>query len=464
LKPSKSKEKKNSQENVSENKLINEVEILRKNFDDTIDKLLKDIKRQDKIMARSDKRQRMEYDELQKKLHEVQELQLAQKELMDSFIKLIAGAIDAKSRYTGGHCARVPKLSMMLAKSASECESGIFKDFKLETEDQFRELDISSWLHDCGKVVTPEYVIDKATKLETIYNRIHEIRTRFEVIHRDKTIEALNRKLKGEDPIEVDKWLKKEHSKLLKEFEAVANANVGAEFMKEEDINKIENISQRSWIRHFDNTIGLAYEEKQRVLRDNPSTPSMEKLLSDQKRHIIQREHFDHESYKKMGFTTTVPKDLYNLGELYNLSVQKGTLTQEERFKIEEHVMMTLQMLEHLPFPENLKNVPLYAGAHHETLIGTGYPRGLKKEDMPIPSRIIAIADVFEALTASDRPYKEPKTLSEAIKILSFMVKDQHLDADIFKLFLQSGIYNTYAKEYLKEDQIDEVDIEQYLN
>ena len=148
-------------------------------------------------MARSDKRQRQEYDELQRRLEEVQKLQLAQKELMDSFIKLIAGAIDAKSRYTGGHCKRVPELSMMLARAASESEEGIFKDFKLETEDELRELDIASWLHDCGKVTTPEYVVDKATKLETIYNRIHEVRTRFEVIHRDLTIEALNKKLEG---------------------------------------------------------------------------------------------------------------------------------------------------------------------------------------------------------------------------------------------------------------------------
>jgi HD-GYP domain-containing protein (c-di-GMP phosphodiesterase class II) len=197
---------------------------------------------------------------------------------------------------------------------------------------------------------------------------------------------------------------------------------------------------------------------------DNPQTPAIEYLLSDKKRDIIPREHFDYEKYKKMGFTREVPKDLYNLGELYNISIAKGTLTKEERFKIEEHVMMTIEMLETLPFPDNLKNVPHYAGAHHETLIGTGYPRSLTKEDMPIPSRIIAIADVFEALTASDRPYKEPKTLSQAIKILSFMVKDQHLDPDLFKLFLSSGIYKEYAKEYLHEHQIDDVDIEQYLS
>jgi len=447
-----------------ENKLINEVEELKDSFSKTIDKLIKDIKRQDKIMARSDKRQRQEYDELQKRLKEVQKLQLAQKELMDSFIKLIASAIDAKSRYTGSHCSRVPELSLMLAQAASASEDEPFNEFKIENEDQLRELNIASWLHDCGKVTTPEYVVDKATKLETIYNRIHEIRTRFEVLHRDLSIEALNKKLDGEDPKKVDKWLELEHKKLNEEFEFIAKTNVGGEFMTKEDQNKVFTIASKTWLRHFDDTLGLAHEEKNRALNENQQTlPYEEQLLSDKPRHIIPREFFDYDEYEAKGFKTKVPEHLYNLGEVYNLCIQKGTLSTEERFKIQEHVIMTIKMLEELPFPEYLKNVPLYAGAHHETLIGTGYPRELTKKDMPIPARIMAIADVFEALTAADRPYKEAKTLSASIKILSFMVKDQHLDEDIFKLFLTSGIYKEYAQNYLLKSQIDEVDIEQYL-
>lgn len=447
----------------SNNKLVDEVEELRESFIKTTEKLVKDIKRQEKIMARSDKRQRQEYDELQKRLEEVEKLQLAQKELMDSFIRLIAGAIDAKSRYTGGHCARVPELSIMLAKEASKSDEEPFSDFKIETDDELREIEIASWLHDCGKVVTPEYVVDKATKLETIYNRIHEIRTRFEVIHRDLTIEALNKKLNGADERGVDEWLEKEHQKLFEEFEIVALSNVGAEFMDEEAKNKIKEIAKRTWVRNFDDTLGVVHEEKKRILSENTRTPCVENLLTDKTRHIMPRDYFDHEEYKAMGFTRDVPEHLYNLGEVYNLCIDRGTLTKEERFKIEEHVIMTIKMLEHLPCPDNLKNMPLYAGAHHETLIGTGYPRSLTKDDMPIPSRIIAIADVFEALTASDRPYKEPKTLSQAIKILSFMVKDQHLDGDLFKLFLKSGIYKEYAEFYLEKFQIDDVDIDQYL-
>ena len=447
----------------SDNALINEIEELQASFTKTTQKLIKDIRRQNKIMARSDKRQKQEYDELQNRLQEVQKLQYEQKELLDSFIKLIASAIDAKSPYTGGHCERVPQLAMLIAEAASKSDEGIFETFSLETEEQKKELEIASWLHDCGKVVTPEYVVDKATKLETIYNRIHEIRARFEVIHRDLTIEALQRKLAGEDEEEVDAWLQSEHAKLFKEFEIVANANVGAEFMKEEDKERIRQIAKRTWMRNFDDTLGLAHEEKQRVLAEGSTTPQVEYLLSDKRRDIIPREHFDYEEYERMGFKTPVPEHLYNRGELYNLCISAGTLSYEERFKIQEHIQMTIKMLESLPFPDYLKHVPLYAGAHHETLIGTGYPRQLTKEDMPIPSRIMAVADVFEALTASDRPYKEPKTLSQSIKILSFMVKDQHLDGDIFRLFLKSGIYMEYAKAYLKPEQIDEVDIEQYL-
>ena len=446
-----------------DNKLINELLILQQNFSSTTNKLIKDIRRQDKIMVRSDKRQRQEYDELQQKLKEVKALEKAQEELLDSFIELIADAIDAKSKYTGGHCKRVPQLAVKLTQLVSESEEDAFKDFHIKSDDAMREVRIASWLHDCGKVTTPEYVVDKATKLETIYNRIHEIRTRFEVLHRDKTIEALNKKLAGEDSKKVDIWLEKEQNQLQEDFAFLAKANLGSEFMRDEDIARIEDIANKTWIRNFDDTLGLAHEEKQRVLQENSTTPQVEKILDDKLRHIIPRENFDYEEYERLGFKTAVPEVLYNLGELYNMKTKAGTLSYEERYKIQEHVIMTIKMLEQLPFPEYLKNVPLYAGSHHETLIGTGYPKQLTKNEMPIPARVIAVADVFEALTASDRPYKEAKTLSQSIKILSFMAKDKHIDEDIFKLFLSSGLYLEYAKEYLKPEQIDSVKIEEYL-
>ncbi len=448
---------------AEDSKLILDIEHLKDEFSKTTNRLIKDIKRHDKIMARTDRDQMRELKKLELRLEEVENLQQAQKDLLDAFIKLIASAIDAKSKYTGGHCERVPELSLMIADAANEATHSIFEDFSIETEDEKRELSIAAWLHDCGKVTTPEYVVDKATKLETIYNRIHEIRTRFEVIHRDLTIEALNKKLDGEDAKVVDSWLANEHKKLTEEFELVANANVGAEFMKDNDKSIIADIASRTWTRNFDDTIGLAHEEQKRIKAEKNKVPHKEQLLSDKARHIIPRDDFDYEQYEKMGFKTKIPEHLYNTGELYNICISAGTLTYEERFKIQEHVRMTLVMLENLPFPNYLKNVPLFAGAHHETLIGTGYPRELTVDDMPIASRIMAIADVFEALTASDRPYKEPKTLSASIRILGFMVKDQHLDADIFKLFLSSGIYKEYASKYLKPNQIDEVDISSYL-
>jgi len=431
-------------------------------FSKLMQKLIKDIRRQEKIMARSDKRQKQEYDELQRKLEEVQELQLAQKELMDSFIRLIAATIDAKSPYTGGHCERVPELAIMLAEAASASKE---IDFEIKNDDEKREISIAAWLHDCGKVITPEHIVDKATKLEAIYNRIHEIRTRFEVLHRDLTIQALQKKLEGQDAKEVDKWLEEEHSNLQEEFAFIAKMNVGGEFITDESKNKIKQIASKEWIRHFDNTIGLSHIELELFNEEEKSKkpPVTEKLLDDKSYHILPRSQKEIEEFKRYDFKVEIPKNIYNKGEVYNLLIGRGTLTKEDFYKIQEHVIMTIKMLEQLPFPENLKNVPLYAGAHHETLIGTGYPRKLSKDELPIPARIMAIADVFEALTASDRPYKEPKTLSQAIKILSFMAKDGHLDKDLFKLFLKSNIHMIYAKNRLKPEQIDNVDIEPYL-
>ena len=120
----------------------------------------------------------------------------------------------------------------------------------------------------------------------------------------------------------------------------------------------------------------------------------------------------------------------------------------------------TIVMLESLPWPRHLRRVPEYAGGHHEKMDGSGYPRGLKREEMSVPARVMAIADIFEALTAADRPYKPPKTLSESIRIMQFMVKDNHIDPDLFKLFLESGVYKEYAAQHLKPEQIDEVAVD----
>jgi HD-GYP domain-containing protein (c-di-GMP phosphodiesterase class II) len=397
--------------------------------------------------------------------HAIQKYELDQKNLIDSFIKILAESIDAKSPYTGGHCERVPVIAKMLVNSASSSKEGIFKDFQLTTEDEIREFEIAAWLHDCGKVVTPEYVVDKATKLETIYNRIHEIRTRFEVLHRDATIEYYQQLINNPQQKEaLEKRLEEQHKKLQDDFAFLAQCNIGGEFMDDAKIERLKEIANITWIRNFDDRIGLSQAELLRVETLRSITPQIEKLLSDKPEHIINRERdIDAIEYEKYKFKVDIPENAYNMGELYNMCIKRGTLNQEERFKINEHIIMTIKMLEQLPFTSNLKNVPEYAGSHHETMIGSGYPRKLSKEEISIPARIMAIADIFEALTACDRPYKKAKTLSESIKIMSFMVKDGHIDGDLFKLFLTSGNYLEYANTYLKAEQIDEVDITTYL-
>jgi HD-GYP domain-containing protein (c-di-GMP phosphodiesterase class II) len=391
--------------------------------------------------------------------------QEAQKELMDSFIKLIADAIDAKSPYTGGHCKRVPVIAMMLAKKAAEMEEGTFKDFSFKSKEEWEEFEMGAWLHDCGKITTPEYVVDKATKLETIYNRIHEIRTRFEVIWRDIEIVYYERFIKGEDQETLQAWKEKQHQALMDDFAFIAGSNIGGEFMSEEKKERIRSISKRTWVRHFDDRSGLSDNELIRYEGvEKLPVPAVEQLLNDRPEHLIERVDFYVEAYRKQEFKLEVPEHLYNYGEIYNLCIEKGTLTDEERFKINEHVIMSIKMLEQLPYPEHMTRIPEYAGTHHESMIGTGYPRRLTKDDLSVPSRIMAIADIFEALTASDRPYKKGKTLSEAIKIMSFMKKNEHIDAELFELFLRSGVYKTHAKRYLKPEQVDEVDVEAYLS
>ena len=365
-----------------------------------------------------------------------------QRKLWDSLIEMIAASIDDKSPYTGGHCQRVPVITKLLTKAACESREGIFDGFDL-TDDEWYELHVAAWLHDCGKVTTPEYVVDKACKLETIYNRIHEVRTRFEVLRRDAEIACLKAKLAGEDAAAADAAYAAEIKRLDEEFEFVATANVGGEFMDDEDIERLQKIAGQTWTRHYDKTMGLSPVEAMRAKANPPPpAPAEEPLLGDLPEHQV---------------------DGYNRGELYNLGIRRGTLTAEERETINDHIVVTLKMLESLPFPRKMRRVPEYAGGHHEKMDGTGYPRGLKKQDMSIPARIMAIADIFEALTAADRPYKKAKTVSESLKIMSFMVKDAHIDPDLFALFLKSGVWKAYADQYLEPFQIDEVTIEDYL-
>ncbi len=327
-----------------------------------------------------------------------------QKILLESFIKLIADSIDKKSPYTGGHCNRVPILTEMLARAACESQDELFKDFNL-TPEQWYELHIAAWLHDCGKVTTPVHVMDKATKLETIYDRIHTIKTRFDILRRDAYINyltAFQRNGVSQETLEAE--YKARLAQIDDDERFLEQVNIGGEYLADEKINRIAKIGAQKIV------------------------------LNGEERDFLSAE------------------------EIYNLSIRRGTLTPEERKIINDHIVVTIQMLEELPFPRNLARVPEYAGGHHEKMDGTGYPKGLRREQMSIPARIMAIADVFEALTAVDRPYKKGKTLSESMKIMAKMKAEHHLDPDLLDLFVKSGVYKEYAKKFMSPEQIDEVD------
>jgi len=327
----------------------------------------------------------------------------AQRRLLDSFIRLIAAAIDEKSPFTGEHCQRVPAIMELFADAACDQTDGPFEDFDLTQEERY-ELHIASWLHDCGKVTVPEYVVDKATKLHTLYDRIETVRMRFEVIKRDVEIEFLRRACaEGIDPQTYQQDLNAELAAIEDDFRIVMQSNLGVEEMPDEDIARIHDIAkERTW------TDGSGVQRP---------------VLSED--------------------------------EVRNLTIRRGNLLPEEREMINNHIVVTIDMLDNLPFPAELARVPEYAGGHHEKMDGTGYPRGLKRDEMSVPARMMAIADIFEALTSPDRPYKQAKKLSETMAIMADMVRNQHIDPDLFRLFIDSSVHLRFAEKFLEPWQVD---------
>ena len=386
----------------------------------------------------------------------------AQRDLFRSLLRILAAAIDAKSPYTGGHCRRVPELTTMLARAADSAAEGPLAEFHL-TGDEWYELEVAGGLHDCGKVTTKEYVVDKATKLETIYNRIHEIRTRFEIVKRDAEIEYLKGVLAGGDEPALREARDVRLRQLDDDFFFIAECNIGGEVMAPEKIERLKQIGAITWVRTLDDRLGISWEEASRLPETLEPLPSVEHLLADKPSHLIPHDAPPVSADQQGRFVLTPPAQKFNLGEIYNLSIRRGTLTAEERFHINDHIVQTILMLEALPFPKTLSRVTEWAGGHHEKMDGTGYPRGLTRDQMSIPARIMAIADIFEALTARDRPYKARKTLSECIGIMAQMSREQHIDPELFELFLTSGVYRRYAEMFLLPDQIDEVDIARYV-
>jgi len=326
-------------------------------------------------------------------------------ELLESLVNLINIGIDDKSPYTGRHCQFVPELTMMLAEAVHRTDSGPLADFRMTDADR-KELWLAGLLHDCGKITTPVHVVDKATKLETIFDRIALVDTRFEVLLRDAEIAALKRKLApGADAAAIDEELARQQAALRAERDFIRAANVGGEGMKPEDQERVRQIGQRRWT--------------------GPDG--------------VERAFLDDD-------------------ELLNLTIRFGTLTDSERKQINNHIVMTIKMLEALPWPRHLKNVPEYAGGHHERMDGKGYPRGLTKDQMSVQARVMAIADIFEALTAKDRPYKKGKMLSESLRILGNFSLNGHIDPDLFDIFIRNKIYMEFAHKNMDEKQIDVID------
>ncbi|RSD31507.1 HD domain-containing phosphohydrolase [Vibrio pectenicida] len=390
-------------------------------------------------------------------IHQMQQ----QKDMMNAFIELIASAIDTKSPYTGSHCQRVPELTQMLTNVAHK-DKDYFPQFAM-TEDQWEELNLAAWLHDCGKVTTPEYVIDKATKLETIYDRIHEVRMRFELLKVQAEVDYWQGLHNGGDAASLKKTLQATQTSLDEEFHFIAECNIGSEQMDESAIDKLKQIAQRQWKRTLDDQAGVSWIEKQRAGEKQP-LPVLESILSDKKVHEIPWSKGESpQDVWTEKFVLEPGKLKYHRGELYNLSIRYGTLNDEERFMINDHIIQTLTMLGCLPYPEHLKNIPEIAGGHHERIDGQGYPRGLSENELSIPARVMAIADVFEALTSSDRPYKKAKNLSESLKIMTHMATSGHIDPKLYLLFLEHEIDQKYAEMFLDSSQIVPVAREDYI-
>ena len=327
------------------------------------------------------------------------------RELLEAFIKSIASAIDAKSPYTGGHVRKVAEIAMLIANELNEVNEGKYKDIHYDY-DQLNQIRIAALMHDIGKITTPEYIMDKSTKLETIYDRIETVVTRFELYKRELEVEMLKERIENpqmslEEIAYKKQKLKERIAAIEEDIAFIRVANIGGEFMADEKIDRIKEMAKR----------------KVRIEGE------IKALLSED--------------------------------EVYNLSIRKGTLTEEEREKINFHATMSNRMLEALPFPKKLAQVPAIAGGHHEKLNGKGYPKGLTAKDLGLEARLMAIADIFEALTASDRPYKDAKKMSEVMKILGFMVKDGDLDADLLDFIYERNLHIKYAKNELKPEQLD---------
>ena len=306
--------------------------------------------------------------------------------LFESFVRVMATAIDERSPYTGGHIRRVAEMAMVMAEAVNACKEGPLAERGFSA-DELNELRVAGWMHDIGKITTPEWVVDKPTTLTTIYDRIDLLRTRFTLIRQAVELELLKREAAGEEREGLAEERERRLAELEDELAFVERANTPGEFMADEDLERLQEVGAK---------IFVCSGEEWPYLTEN---------------------------------------------ELYNLSIRKGTLTDEERKKINDHAALTIRMLEQIPFTRKLQQVPGIAGAHHEKLDGSGYPQGLGAEEISLQARILALVDIFESLSADDRPYKRAMPQELVLRILQEEVDFQHIDPALFELFLQEKLY-----------------------
>ena len=324
-------------------------------------------------------------------------------ELFEAFVKVMATAIDEKSPVTGGHIRRVADLTLTMAEVIHDLKEGHFKD-KTFTPDQMYELRIAAYMHDIGKVTSPVEIVEKAKKLQTIFDRIQYVRLRMAYISQKIELEGQEAKIKilqnGSSPEKLNSIEKETLEKLIEIEEIlkfINKCNEPGEFLDDEILVRLKEVSEKTYIDD-------AGEQQPFITED----------------------------------------------ELVNLSIRRGSITEKERRKMQDHAAVTLKMLKQIPFTKKLKNIPDFAGAHHEFLNGKGYPLGLKGDEISFEGRLMAVTDIAEALTASDRPYKKAMPLETVYRILRSMVEGEELDPNLVELFIEKEVYKIYQKKHEK--------------
>lgn len=309
-------------------------------------------------------------------------------DLFNSLITSIGTAIDEKSDHTGGHVRRVAELVIDIARAINESDKGSLTNVYLD-ENKLKGLQIAGWLHDLGKVTTPESLLDKSKKLEKITDRAEIVSLRYDIAKLQVRLEAAREMLR----------------------DGTRRLEVKTETMIAKKLQELD-------------------DEKEFVLKWN------DPMVAPDKKDVLRLQKIACEN------------ETLNDDELMNLCLERGTLSPQERKIVENHVVVTNKMLSQIIFPKLLEDVPSYAGSHHEMLDGSGYPNGLKGDDIPIQARILAIADIFEALTA-DRPYKDPIPLDESIAILEEMAEQGKLDPAMIQAAIDHGVFTSYAEREL---------------